>query len=263
VRVIGVDLAWGPRGRTGLCAVDGGRVLDSASVVADDDIDAWIRRWWARDLLLAIDAPIVVDNETGARPCEWVLGCAYGPERAAPLPANRSMASFRAGTRARALAERHGFDVDPLAVGRRPLAAAIEVFPHAALVSLFGLSTSLKYKARRHRDRAARRRAFEDLLDCLGKLAGLDPALDVSAGPRWPALVEEVAGARSGAVLDRVEDELDAHVCAYVGLYHLAWRGTRSLVVGDAASGYIVTPVDAAHADAVRARASQRGVPVA
>lgn len=260
--VIGVDLAWGPRGRTGLCAVDGDRVLDSTSVVSDEDIDAWIMRWSAEDMLLAIDAPIVVENEVGARPCEWVLGSAYAAQHAGPLPANRSMASFRHGTRARALAERLDVDIDPLTLTVVPVRAAIEVFPHSALVSLFELPTSLPYKARRHRDRAARRVAFEELLDCLAKLASGEPPLDVRTSPRWATLVEEVAEAKSGAALDRLEDELDAYVCAYVGLYHRRWWGTRSLVVGDVASGYIVTPVDPKHAEVLRARAAERGVPI-
>ena len=42
MRAIGVDLAWGTNGRTGLCAAEAGRVLDSATVRTDDEIDAWI-----------------------------------------------------------------------------------------------------------------------------------------------------------------------------------------------------------------------------
>lgn len=262
MRVIGVDLAWGPRGRTGLCAVDDARVLDSTSVVTDADVDGWIRRWAADEMLVAIDAPIVVENLTGCRPADWVLGCAYGREHAGPHPANRSMQSFRDGTRALALAGRLGLGVDPARIAERPVRLAIEVYPHPALVCLFGLETTLKYKAKRHRDRAARRRAFEELLRCLGKLAGFDPALDVATSPRWRVLVAEVDRATSGAGLDRIEDELDAYLCAYVGLYHLRWHGSRSLTVGDLATGYIVTPVDAAHAERLRARAAQRGVPV-
>ena len=51
---IGIDLAWGANGRTGLAAVDAaGALVDSASVRTDDEIDAWLavararRRWSA------------------------------------------------------------------------------------------------------------------------------------------------------------------------------------------------------------------------
>ena len=53
VRVIGIDLAWGPRNDSGVCAVDDGRVLDSACLRSDDAIVALGRRngrpmtsWW-------------------------------------------------------------------------------------------------------------------------------------------------------------------------------------------------------------------------
>ena len=66
----------------------------------------------------------------------------------------------------------------------------------------------------------------------------------------------------SGVALKRLEDELDAYVCAYIGVYHLAWSGTRSLTVGDGKCGYIVTPVAPRHARSMRARALELGVRV-
>lgn len=262
MRVVGVDLAWRTNKRTGLCVVEDGRVLDSTAVVTDDEVDAWIRRWWDEEILLAIDAPIVVENLFGCRPVELVLAAAYGREHAGPFPANRSMASFQGGTRARALAGRLGLSVDPAAVDAHPVRVAIEVYPHPALVSLFALPASLKYKRKPGRSPAARRRAFEELVECLEKLAAFDPPLDPSTSPRWGALVEAVGAAHLGADLSRVEDEVDAYVCAYVGRYHLRWRGTRSLTVGDGASGCIVTPVDPEHAERVRAQAAHHGVAV-
>jgi predicted RNase H-like nuclease len=53
-----------------------------------------------------------------------------------------------------------------------------------------------------------------------------------------------------GAELDRVEDELDAFVCAYIGLYHAVHGVPRSVVVGDISTGYIVVPVAGAQRDA-------------
>jgi predicted RNase H-like nuclease len=52
-----------------------------------------------------------------------------------------------------------------------------------------------------------------------------------------------IAAAPSGAELDRLEDELDAYVCAYVAVYYWTHGSARCRVVGDAESGYIVTPV--------------------
>ena len=139
-----------------------------------------------------------------------------------------------------------------------PLRAAIEVYPHSALVSLFELARTIKYKSRPGRLPVARRAAFDDLLARLRALAGLDPPLDVTTSPRWEALQTLVAAGRLAAV----EDELDAYVCAYVAIYHRRWHGRRSLVVGDVASGYIVTPVDDDADAALRAWGARLAVPV-
>jgi predicted RNase H-like nuclease len=262
VRIVGIDLAWGRRAATGLCAVEGARVLDSASVRTDAEIEAWVRRSWAEGLLLAIDAPLIVRNRRGHRPCDVALAGAFRAQRVALYPANLGRPAFRNGGRAAALARRLGASVDPLGPWRPGACRAIDVYPHAALVALFDLSETLKYKARAGRRLEGRRAAFATLLDCLRALAAFDPPLDVTTGPRWAALEGGVAAAASGAALDRLEDELDAHVCAYVGLYHLAWRGSRSVVVGDAARGYVVTPGGPDRAEHVRAWAARRGVPV-
>jgi predicted RNase H-like nuclease len=161
------------------------------------------------------------------------------------------------------LVRRLGFGFDPEAIGRRPLRLALEVYPHPALVSLFALPRTLKYKAKRGRTLAGRRREFERLVTALRRLADFAPRLRVTSGPGWERLEESVHRADSGAALDRVEDELDAHLCAYVGLYHLRWRGVRSMTVGDARGGYVVTPVDPGRTAALRAKAQELGVTIA
>ena len=81
------------------------------------------------------------------------------------------------------------------------------------------------------------------MTDLLASLARAEPAVDVTSAPRWPELVEAATTAAVGSALDRVEDELDAFVCAYVAA-HLWEHGTRrNRIVGDTASGYIATPV--------------------
>jgi predicted RNase H-like nuclease len=120
----------------------------------------------------------------------------------------------------------------------------IEVYPHPALVALFGLPRRLAYKARSGRSIDDRRVALRALIRLLESLYGADPPLDVTTAPRWPQLTAAVESASTHAGLDRVEDELDAFVCAYVGLYWAAWGRARSAVLGTVADGYIVTPVD-------------------
>ncbi|HYE93605.1 MAG TPA: DUF429 domain-containing protein [Terriglobales bacterium] len=253
MRIVGVDLAWSARNRSGVCVAEDGHVRDSARLGADDELVAWIERWAGDDVLVAFDAPLVVRNRTGRRACEGVLGAAFAAEHAGPYPANLTL--LRGDVRARRLARRLRLDVAPAALARRPLRAAIEVYPHPALVVLLGRAERLPYKERPGRPLAVRHAALDELVAGLLDFKRADPPLDVTTSPRWPALVAAVAARPEGAAFKRVEDELDAYVCAYIGAYHLAWAGRRSLTIGGARCGYIVTPVTPRHAALIRTRA--------
>jgi predicted RNase H-like nuclease len=258
VRVIGVDLAWGARNGSGLCAVDDGRVLASACRQSDDEIAAWIERWAADELLVAFDAPLIVRNRSGRRPCEAVFSSVFAAEHAGPYPAN--LALLKHDVRAERLAQRLGLSVAPDAIRRRPVRAAIEVFPHPALVVFLDRTERLPYKAKPGRSMAVRHAAMGELVQGLVDLERADPPLDVTTSPEWRRLAATCEARPSVAALKRLEDELDAYVCAYIGSYHLAWAGSRSLTVGDGVSGYIVTPVTPRHAALIHARADAAGV---
>lgn len=260
MRVIGVDLAWAARNRSGLCAAEDGRVLASACLRADDEIEAWIRRWGPGELVVAFDAPLVVRNRRGRRACESVIASAFAAEHAGPFPANLTL--LRGVVRARRLARRLGLGVAPDALRRRPLRAAIEVYPHPALVVLLGRAERLPYKAKPGRSLAVRHAAMGELLGGLAELKRADPPLDVTTSPEWRRLAQACEARPSGAALKALEDELDGYVCAYIGRYHLAWAGSRSLTVGDGGCGYIVTPVTPRHAALIRARARTARVTV-
>jgi predicted RNase H-like nuclease len=189
-----------------------------------------------------------------------VVASAFAAERAVPYPANLTL--LRGDVRAARLARRLRLRAAPDALRRRPRRAAIEVFPHPALVVLLGRAQRLPYKAKPGRSLAVRHGAMDELVHGLLDVKRGDPPLDVTTSPAWPRLAA-VAAARPGpAALKRLEDELDAYVCAYIGLYHVAWAGTRSLTIGDGACGYIVTPVSERHAALIRARAAVHGVAI-
>jgi hypothetical protein len=119
----------------------------------------------------------------------------------------------------------------------------IEVYPHPAMVSLFGLSYTLKYKAKQGRSMDDRRHAFAALIAHLEKLSISDPPLAVATAPRWTELRDSLIVATSNGQLDLIEDELDAYMCAYIGFYYWTHGASRCRVVGDVETGYIVTPV--------------------
>ncbi len=262
MRAIGVDLAWGDRARTGLCAVDAERVLDSASVRSDAEIVAFVRKWWDAEIAVMIDAPLVISNPTGCRPCDHVVSRVWRTREAGVYPANTSRPWFRPVSRGRRLADALRLGIEPDACRPPQAPGALEVYPHTALVSLFGLERTLKYKKKRDRSVAERRGAFKTLVTCLLDLALREPALDVTSSPRWADLCAQMEAAVTDGALDRVEDELDAYVCAYVGLYHARWAGMQSFTIGDGVAGYIVTPVDPQTVATLRAVAARHGVVV-
>lgn len=241
--VVGIDLAWGARAATGVVVAhaDGMRseVRTSATVTSDADIRALVPEG---PVVVAIDAPLVVRNATGRRACDAAISRCFSRFHAGAYPANRSI-PWLAEPRGGRLAEALGLSLDPADATDPAARVALEVYPHAATVVLFGLDRILPYKARRGRDLRSRRRALLTLLDHLAGLSSASPAFDAATGPRWAGLLAAVRTAGTMAALDRVEHEIDGHTCAYIGVL-AALAPRRLAVVGDRATGQVVTPVD-------------------
>ena len=182
-------------------------------------------------------------NQTGRRPCDTLISRCFGRYHAGAHSANLGLPSFRNGVRGERLAAALALGIDPEFDTRRPVRRAIEVYPHPAIVALFELPQTLKYKDKPGRTLESRKKALSELLDHLESLRRRDPPLDVTTAPKWYDLRDCVESATAPTLLSRVEDEIDSIVCAYVGLYFWAHGTTRCRVAGNVASGYIVTPV--------------------
>ncbi|OMQ16387.1 hypothetical protein A7K94_0202895 [Modestobacter sp. VKM Ac-2676] len=234
---LGVDLGW-TTGATGVAAVDDtGRLTASGRVKTDDEITGWVAAQPGRVVVVAVDAPLIVPNETGQRVPEKLIGQAFGGFGASAHTSNRTR--FPGGdTRAMRLAQRLGWAVDPQTPTGGAVGVCIEVYPHPALVGLFQLPYRLDYKKGKDQGRAPGFRSFVQHLESI-------PELDLAGSPRWGHLKHVLASPRPGD-LTRVEDELDAIVCA-----HLAWlwhhRRSALEVYGDVEVGYIVAPPPPLH----------------
>ena len=172
--VIGIDLAWGSRARTGV-AVAGpvaGELLLVESVISDAELDAAAGTPCSDGpCVVGLDAPLIVTNPTGRRPCEALLSKAFAAQHAGCYPSNTGLAAFADGGRAAAFARRHNLAVDatvPVTTGQR---RALEVYPHSTTVALFELPRVLAYKVRPHRSLESRRAELLRLLDLLATLA--------------------------------------------------------------------------------------------
>lgn len=246
---VGIDLAWNTRARTGLAVVDGSGVLvDSASVRTDDEIDAWLGRHGGSLVNVAVDAPLIVVNETGMRPAEKLIGASFGRYDASCHASNTGK-TYMNPPRATTLAQRHAWNVDPDSIGLPGAPACIEVYPHPATIGLFNLGRILKYKGG---ELATRQAAFNVLLDHLESI----PTLALDGNDRWAAIRAVAGNSPRQFHLDQIEDEVDAILCA-----HLAWlwHTDRSAlqVYGDVETGYIVAPPPPTHPPTPRAAVSR------
>jgi len=237
---IGVDLAWGQNGTTGLAVLDAaGQLLDATQRKTDGEITEWLRPWTTGPCLVAIDAPIIVTNATGNRPCESLVSRHFGKYGASCHSANLSKPHFADGTRALRLADELGLAIDPQDQSER---RAVEVYPHPAIVVLFDLPRILQYKHKPGRDLEHLRRELLRLLDHLEELRHASPPLLLEASADWHRIRQATAQARRKVDLARIEDSIDAIVCAYIAAYAVA-NPAAVRAMGDVTTGYILTPV--------------------
>ncbi|SDC41034.1 DUF429 domain-containing protein [Nocardioides lianchengensis] len=231
VHYIGLDLAWGPKGPTGVAVIDPeARLLHVSTRRSDEEIDAALAPYVGEACLVAIDAPVIVRNPTGSRPAEKALSKDFRRFEAGTHPSNTGKPEFADGGRAWHLAKRHGLDVNPRSGRAR---RAIEVYPHPATIVLFGLGRTLKYKHKTGRDLELLRSELLELMRHVESVVTVDET--------WQALRRQVEQAARKSELRVVEDQVDAVVCAYVGLFADRWPD-RTTTYGDLETGYIVTP---------------------
>jgi predicted RNase H-like nuclease len=234
---IGVDLGWYGK-PSGLASI---RLEGSALCLrnitrleAVDEIVAWIlAEVGTGSAVAAVDAPLVIRNQTGIRPAERELNADFRPFHAGCHAANlgrpfaRNVISF--SHRLEALGFGHGASIRPRQEGR----FQIEVHPHAATVSLFGLDRIVKYKRGSREERSRELRRLRTLT--LAYLPMLDPPLPLRLPP-----VPRTGGIKC------VEDKIDAVLCAYIGAHWWFWGTERNRLYGAKADGYIVVPQSSA-----------------
>jgi predicted RNase H-like nuclease/ppGpp synthetase/RelA/SpoT-type nucleotidyltranferase len=222
---LGIDLAWGEKQPTGLAVLDDdARLLHLSAVRTDEEIKAALAPYLGPDCVAGIDAPLVVTNPTGSRPAERALSRDFRRFEAGTHPSNTGKQEFANGTRGARICALLGLEIHK---------TGIEVYPHAATVALFGLDTTLKYKAKPGRD-------LDSLRAELLRLIGLVERV-VTTNAAWIALRVDVVGATRKSQLRVVEDQVDAVVCAYV-VWYAARHPDRVTAYGDHDTGIILTP---------------------
>lgn len=239
MKFIGVDLAWSPERRSGLACLRFGVqkpiVEHLRHLLADEEIIAQILSWKGRTTAtVAVDAPLIVENISGARYCDRLVSALYQKYEAGCYPANLSLLSRnrRRIVRPVGFADRlrNQSFLDFLDAGTPDRTNTFfETYPHAAFVSIFRRDRILKYK------RAPAEKKDEALREYYGYLKRI---------MEWdPDAAESLDRALAEKKWKVAEDMLDAALCGYVAYLSIV-RHRIVLVFGDRRSGYMMLPFD-------------------
>jgi predicted RNase H-like nuclease len=230
---MGVDFGWyGKPSGLALINLNGsGLRLESVTRLESfNEILHWIgSQAGAGDSVVAVDAPLVIRNQSGIRAAERAVNrdfhrfhaCCHAANLGRPFAP--TVLAFSSSLSA--LGFFHGADMVPKEAGR----LQIEVHPHAAAVNLFDLPRIVKYKRGRRAERASELRRLRKLM--VTRLPLMDPPLQLRLPP-----VPQVGSLKS------VEDQIDAVLCAYIAAHWWFWGSQRNQRYGTKDEGYIVVP---------------------
>jgi predicted RNase H-like nuclease len=242
---IGVDLAWKTEGNhSGIAVLEGdARHIQlrafAEGLVSMAGVVAFIESHSNADSVVAVDASLVVKNATGQRPCETLISKHFGRYDAGCHTSNTAKPYADTGNKLIQTLSKHGFihDFNMVAAKQKSGRWLFEVYPHPAMVRLFGLAKIIRYKKG---SVAEKRRGLGKLRQHLILLVSGSTGLVMT--PILSELLARDLEALRGKGLKCSEDTLDALFCAYLAWHCWRWGEERNEVFGTMEEGYIVVP---------------------
>ena len=243
---IGVDLAWKKTGPSALAAwTSKGAALHRE--IRSADIPEIIHNLSGESACVAVDAPLIISNETGQRPCESKISQRFGKNHASAHSMNLCNPNASHLLDFSRHLQNFGFQLlspsNSWNSGARWLA---EVYPHPAQITLFDnlpkrnkFSVIYKYKKGRVDDKQKGMRKFAD---------GLSATLrrhmpDFADSSVIAELLSEDYSCLRGKNLKSAEDALDACFCVLIAERIMAaGEANKCHYFGDLENGFIVVP---------------------
>jgi len=245
---MGIDMAWRIQDRhTGIAVMVGDAreirlTAVSCGITSMDGIFDFVAQQSGSATVIAIDASLVVKNASGQRRCETEIAVRFGKHHASCHSSNTSRLHHDTGmklvARLQTLGFAHRFDLET--ARERAGKWLFEVYPHPAMVQLFGLQRIIRYKKGSVEQK---REGLETLRTHLRNLA--DGTRGLTGSPVLEHLLEKHLPDLKGESLKRYEDTLDAVFCAYLAWHCWRWGGERNEMFGTIEDGYIVVPAAA------------------
>ncbi|MBI5974414.1 DUF429 domain-containing protein [Staphylococcus canis] len=238
---IGIDLAWTDHNETGVCVIDHHGTVQymDAKVWSDAELISLIQQYNG-PLRIAIDAPLIVPNEKGARQAERLLSkdtIHHHRVRAFQVSQLFLTRTFGRIRGADLLAQIQQSFQDDVAIHINTQSDyVVETFPTAITASLFRADYPFHYKEKKGVNFKQAVMGLQKLHDALvnleqhAQLHGYTSRIN----PDWQTLKRQSK--------KHIEDQLDALLCAY-GLY-LIHHDERyeSKQFGESETGAIVIP---------------------
>lgn len=240
MKFIGIDLAWTYKNESGICVMDeSGEVLILESAAfSDEEIVNIVKSYGNETLHIAIDAPLVVNNETGSRQAERDLqrGRIHG-HRLFAFNSNRTflMKKFKS-IRGEVLSQLIIDCLPKISIGMNEVGSSIiETFPTGIVSGLFPDIFPVRYKRKKGI-------TFEETVGQMVLLIEritLFEEQNIIRGFSEKLLLDETAATRKHH--KHLEDKLDAVLCA-LGLYMIYKNMAGPRKFGTDENGFILIP---------------------
>ncbi|MCG1008964.1 DUF429 domain-containing protein [Salinicoccus sp. ID82-1] len=241
MKFFGIDLAWTYKNETGICIIDEhGEVeqLESA-IFSNEDIVEIIKAQSDEALTIAIDAPLIVNNESGGRRAESeLMRSRINGHRLFAFNSSRGYLTRTFGEiRGETLIEAIKKAMPEIEVGFSWTDSNIvETFPTGICSGLFPDMFPIRYKKKRRLSFAQSCSEMDRLMDRFrliektGEISGLMLKLDKGDLPYTRKRHKHI------------EDKVDAFLCAY-GMYTIHRNTSYGQSFGTVDDGFILIPV--------------------
>ncbi|MGO1922811.1 MAG: DUF429 domain-containing protein [Jeotgalicoccus sp.] len=240
MKFIGIDLAWTYKNESGICVIDesGDVLVLESAVFSDENLVNIIKTYSGEKLHIAIDAPLVVNNETGSRQAERDLqsGRIHG-HRLFAFNSNRTfMKKAYKGIRGEMLSNLIIEHLPNISIGMNEQDSSIvETFPTGIVSGLFPDVFPVKYKRKKGM-------TFEETvgqMKLMTERIGLFEQQNIISGFSDKLIVDETTITRIHH--KHLEDKLDAVLCA-LGLYLIHEKLAEPRKFGTDEEGFILIP---------------------
>jgi predicted RNase H-like nuclease len=239
MKIIGIDLAWQSERNTTALAI--GELHNGVLRISElYDSLAGLRE--IKDVIerqvdiggVAIDASLIIENDSGQRPCEKALSKVYGGRKSSCHASNKTLYPNASSAALATYLSERGF----AHLGRpNEERWQIECYPHPAIIEIFDLPERLSYKKGRVGEKKQGQVQLANLIITLedSQVLKLQTSAEVS-----DYLVEENILAKRGRRMKQNEDALDSIICAYIGALYAS--EIPNSIFGSIATGYIYVP---------------------